>query len=432
MGSSRNGLLSRVSSLMMCAAIAVAAGYVLSAPPAAAAEPVTLHFWVAWDPTLPDAKIAQDQIKQYEASHPGVTIDVQDMSFGAMHDKLVTALAGGQPPDVSWGLAEWLGELNRMGALADLTQPASTWPDRAALYPNALAGLTIDGHLMALPHYLGIRALLYHGDLLKQAGIAAPPTRWDELIADSEKIHAKTGKYGFGVSDDTVRAPQELFTLMAQNNVAVAEPRGEGRYRNDWDTDQAQLGRMTEVLALYKTMLDKGAIAPNATSWGWEEEDNNFALGQYAMVMDGSWMHLHVAQYPDSMKDVAISPPPALARAATYFEINPLYVYKASPHPKEAFAFASFLDSKGYQSVARPEDSPRMDVTGKDIWGTEFSKLAAIGHAFPPIALGQVARDMQEAIGRVLLKKEDPATVATWLGRAINKALRQSGELASS
>ncbi len=418
---------------MKLSGIALGLGLALGGIGAArAAPPVTLHFWVAWDPALPDAKIAQNKIAAFEKLHPDITIDVQDMSFAAMHDKLVTAIAGGQPPDVSWGLAEWLGEMNRMGALADLTDDASAWPDRSAIYPGVLKALTINGRLMALPHYLGIRGLLYHADMLSKAGIATPPATWDELVGDAARIHAATGKYAFGVANDSVRAPQELFTLMAENDVRLAEPRAGGRFRNNWDTDAAQLKRMTEVLTLYQTMLAKGVIAPNATSWGWEEEDNNFALGQYAMVMDGSWMHLHEAQYPDSMRDVQIAPPPRLAKAATYFEVNPIYVYKASPHPKEAFEFASFLDSKDYQSAARPDDSPRQDVAGTDKWGTEFAKLTPIGEALPPIALGQVSRDMQEAIGRVLLRHQEPATVAAWFGRAINKDLRQSGELASS
>ena len=40
-----------------------------------------------------------------------------------------------------------------------------------------------NGRLMALPHYLGIRALLYHQDMLKKAGIAAPPDSWSQLVA---------------------------------------------------------------------------------------------------------------------------------------------------------------------------------------------------------------------------------------------------------
>jgi len=51
---------------------------------------------------------------------------------------------------------------------------------------------------------------------------------------------------------------------------------------------------------------------------------------------------------------------------------------------------------------------------------------------FPPVALGQITRAMEESIGRVLLKKEDPAEVAAWLAKQVNRALRQSGELSSS
>src|SRR3978361_11515 len=110
-------MLEAVRRAGLAAAGLVGAGLLLAGAVSAprAAEPITLHFWAAWDPALPDAKIAQQKIAAFEASHPGVKIDVQDMAFGALHDKLITAIAGGQAPDVSWGLIEWLGELNRMG-----------------------------------------------------------------------------------------------------------------------------------------------------------------------------------------------------------------------------------------------------------------------------------------------------------------------------
>ena len=48
---------------------------------------------------------------------------------------------------------------------------------------------------------------------------------------------------------------------------------------------------------------------------------------------------------------------------------------------------------------------------------------------FPPVALGAITRDMIELVGRTLLKDEDPEAVAKWLAAAINKDLKQSGEL---
>ena len=319
------------------------------AGPALAADPVTLNFWVSWSPDEADAIAAKKEIAAYEQAHPGVKIDVQNITYDALHDKLLTALAGGDAPDLSWGLPEWLGELNKMGALRDLTEDAKTWPDRSAIYPNVLDALTIDGHLLAMPHYLGIRALLVHQDMLKAAGIAEPPKTWDELIADAQTIKQKTGKFGFGIAGTGVRSPQELIMYLAQNGLSIADRQPDGKYKNTWADDKDKLAKAAEVFAFYKSLLDKGAINPDGVSWGWEEEDTNFSLGQYAMVIDGAWMDSRAAQNPQTMKDVAIVAPPYKMKPATFFEINPFYVFKAGKHPKETW---DFVDLHGRQGVS--------------------------------------------------------------------------------
>jgi len=393
-----------------------------------AADPVTLHFWVAWDPQMADGIAAKQQIADYEKSHPGITIDVQNITYDALHSKLLTALAGGDAPDLSWGVPEWMGELSRMGALRDLTEDAKTWADEKAIYPNVIDALSIDGHLAAVPHYLGIRALLYHQDVLTAAGISAPPKTWDELLADAKAIKAKTGKFGFGIAGSGVRSPQELIMYLAQNGVSLAERQPDGKYKNTWLDDQAKLAKATEVFAFYKSLIKEGAINPDGASWGWEEEDTNFALGQYAMVVNGSWMGGRLTTNPKEMADVRVTAPPAGRKAATFFEVAPYYIFKGK-HPKEPWEFASFLMSKDYQTAVYRDRSPRSDVQGDVIWGKPFTALAPIGVGFPPVALGAITRDMEDSIGRVLLKNEDPKAVADWLGKQVNKSLKQNGEL---
>ena len=39
--------------------------------PARADEPVTIHFWVAWDPQNLDGKAAKAEIASFEQAHPG-------------------------------------------------------------------------------------------------------------------------------------------------------------------------------------------------------------------------------------------------------------------------------------------------------------------------------------------------------------------------
>ena len=396
----------------------------------ARAESVTLNFWAAWDPTLTEVKAAQGKIAAFEAAHPNIRIATQTIAYDALHDKLVAAVSGGDAPDLSWGLSEWLGELHRMGALADLSKDAQGWADQAAIYPNALAALRVDGALRALPNYLGIRALLYHADMLKAAKIGEPPRTWGDLVADAKAIKAATGKSGFGIAGRGVRAPQELLMFLAQNDVTLAERGRDGKYRNTWADDPAQMKRAAEVFAFYRDMLNEGVIPEQSAGWGWEEEDTNFSLGQYAMVVDGPWIKGRAAQSPEAMKDVLVAPPPMKAKAATFLEVAPLYLFKGK-HPREAWEFASFLMGRDFQSTLFPDNSPRQDITGDKIWGEGFTALTPTGVAYPPIALGSIPRDMEEAVGRVLLKKQDPAEVAGWLGQAVNKSLRQSGQLST-
>ena len=147
---------------------------------------VTLNFWIGASPSLPMSIEEQKQIALFEKAHPNIHIATQYIVYGPLHDKLLTAIAGGDAPDVSWGLIEWFGELSRMGALRDMTPLVAQWPDKDKIYPTVWKALTIDGQVLAMPHYLGLRALLYHADMLQQAGIAAPPKTWDELLADTQ------------------------------------------------------------------------------------------------------------------------------------------------------------------------------------------------------------------------------------------------------
>ncbi len=402
-----------------------------AAPRARAADPVTIKFWAAWSPSDADYQSGLRLIAAYEQSHPGLKIEMQNITFDALHDKLVTAVAGGDAPDISWGLAEWLGELTRMNALADLTPLVAAWPDRAAIYPDALRALTVDGKLRAMPNYIGLRAMLYHADMLKAANVEVPKT-WPELLAAAPKITAATGKPAFGIAGTGVRSPQELLVFLAQNDVLIARPVSGGRYRNTWGDDKDEHARAAEVFTFYQTLQAKQAMSPDAKGWGWQEEDTNFSLGQYAMVMDGAWMQSYLAINPKTMADVRIAPPPFARKPATFFEVNPFYVFRTSTVPQATWEFAQYMGSKEWQTACNPGRSVRMDVIRPDQWGEGFTSLASTGIVFPPVALGGITRAMQDSIGRVLLQGETPDATATWLSDQINRSLKRSGELGAT
>ncbi|MBT2737259.1 ABC transporter substrate-binding protein [Bacillus sp. ISL-7] len=394
-------------------------------------EQVTINYWASWAPGSEEEIKTKEQIKKFEEEHPNIKINTQVITFDALHDKLVAAISGGASPDISWGLSEWFGEFNKMGALQDLSPYVNNWTDKDKIYPNVMKALTYEGKVTALPQYLGIRALLYHEDMLKAAGIQEPPKTFDDLLNAADQVKKATGKEAFGIAGKGVRSPQELLAYLASNDVKIAEKMDDGKYKNTWKDNPDQLAKAAEVFKFYQNLQDKGVIPADAKAWGWEEEDTNFAIGKYAMVVNGPWIEDRAKQNPKEMKDVKVAAPPYIEKPATFLEISPLYLYKSSKHPKETWEFASYILGEEWQSNIRPTNSPRSDVVSDSQWGKGFTDLAPTGVTYPEISLGAVTKSMEDALGKALLQKENPKKVAEWLSDAINSDLKKSGELSS-
>ncbi|MDM5336641.1 sugar ABC transporter substrate-binding protein [Fictibacillus enclensis] len=392
---------------------------------------VTLNFWSAISPGTEEERKTNELIKKFEKEHPNIIIKTQVITYDMLHDKLVAAISANDAPDLSWGLSEWFGELNQMGALQDLTPYINKWKDKDEIYPNVMKALTYEGKVTALPQYLGIRALLYHENMLKESGMASPPKTWDELIDAGTKIKKATGKEAFGIAGSGVRAPQELLAYLASNNVKIAEKQKDGKFKNTWQDNPDELNRVAEVFSFYKQLLDKGVIKNDAKSWGWQEEDTNFSLGQYAMVVNGPWIQDREKESPETMKDVKIAPPPFNEKPATFLEISPLYLYKGSKHPKETWEFASYILSEEWQKSVRATNSPRKDVVSNSQWGKGFTALTETGVTYPEVSLGGITKNMEDSLAKALLEKENPKKVAEWLSKSINQSLQKNGQLSN-
>ncbi|MBW5447596.1 extracellular solute-binding protein [Cohnella sp. CFH 77786] len=427
-GSSENGSSASPSASESASASASASE---SAGSGDSGKPITLNMWAALDSTEAGKKTLA-KIEAFNNLQKDVQVNVQIISYDVMHDKLIAAINAGDAPDLTWGLSEWFGELNKMDALADMTPYIDKWEDKSKIFPNVLDAVTVDGKVKALPNYLGIRALLYHKDILAQAGYNAPPKTWDELLKMASVIKEKTGKEAFGIAGKGVRSPQELMMYLAQNGLTVADRQADGKYKNTWADNPDQLKKAAEVFKFYQDLLATKTIKSDAKTWGWEEEDQNFALGQYAMVVNGPWMEGRAKDNPDTMKDVEIAAPIYSEKPATFLEVAMLFPFK-SDHPDATWKLASYLIGKDYQTeINYAGNSPRSDVQATNKWGKDFLALAPQGQVFPPVSLSGITTALEDSLARAMLKNDKPEVVAQWLSDAINESLRKTGELSGS
>jgi N,N'-diacetylchitobiose transport system substrate-binding protein len=270
-----------VAALLAAVVAACGGGSDNSAPATQASKQSKLEgsidVWIM-DPGSP--KI-QGVIKQYgtdfEAAHPGTTINVQFVPWAQAHDKFVTAIAGGKVPDVAEMGTTWTPEFAAQGGLVE--QPKISKGDYVSSLVDAA---TFNGKVYGKPWYAGARALIYRKDILEKAGVK-PPTNWDETMAAAKAIKAKVpGVYP--VSFTGLSEHMYLPTIWQAGGQIATQ---------DGDTWKSALNSPEAAKALaYYASFYKDGLDPKAAV-GWEEPDAQtaFVNGDVAMLIAGGWTY---------------------------------------------------------------------------------------------------------------------------------------------
>jgi multiple sugar transport system substrate-binding protein len=134
--------------------------------------------------------LAQDFMTQY----PNVTVNVEPVPWDQAHQKLLTAIAGGETPDVSQIGTTWMAELAETGALAEA--PEGLTGRSAEFWEAAWSTVTVDETVYGAPWYVDTRVLYYRTDLLQEAGFEQPPATWDEVKQAAVALKEAGHRYG--------------------------------------------------------------------------------------------------------------------------------------------------------------------------------------------------------------------------------------------
>ncbi|HCS38320.1 MAG TPA: sugar ABC transporter substrate-binding protein [Anaerolineaceae bacterium] len=171
-----------------------------SAPEAAATEapadgkPVTLEFWTFSD-YASDAggDMMKTFISEFEAAHPGVTINITGKGGDELNTGIVTSAASGTIPDIYMGTTSQGALFTGINAMANVYDSWMAMPEdyRSQFDPNMISEVTpVDGEMYAMP-FTGYATFLYRNlTVLEAAGIdpATPINTWDEWLAQQKQI----------------------------------------------------------------------------------------------------------------------------------------------------------------------------------------------------------------------------------------------------
>jgi len=147
--------------------------------------PTELSF-LMWGDGGDTQKAYQDVITEFEAANPDITVNAEFFNTNDYDNILKTRLSGGAGPDI-YGFD--LGNIDTFvadGFAADLSDGGESYLSK--LTPEAAKDSQRAGGTYNLPISLSGNGIIYNKALFEKAGIAAPPTTYTELLADSKKL----------------------------------------------------------------------------------------------------------------------------------------------------------------------------------------------------------------------------------------------------
>ena len=286
----------------------------------------TIRFWQFWD-----VAVIEPMIEQFEADHPGIRVEVEQLTWKSGLEKIQAALASGTQPDLCELGSTWVPRFSYEGVLADVTEVYEAYADSFLLWDSAMW----NGRVYGLPWVQGSRALFYNRDLFRQAGLDPddPPETWVELLAAAQAIDALGSDVeGFGLNLGERYVLYKKFMAFAWGNG--------GRILDDHGSVRVDGDETREALEYYLE-LSKFSLKEKQ-----EILDHHFKIGKLGMQISGAWnLRNYRLEAPNLDYGVALVPRPAVDRGthASFAGAEMLVVFEGSEMTAESIALARFL-----------------------------------------------------------------------------------------
>ncbi|HSK35469.1 MAG TPA: sugar ABC transporter substrate-binding protein [Actinomycetota bacterium] len=326
-------------------------------------------------------KLAAD----FQKENPDATVEVTAVPWDGAHDKIATAIAGRQTPDVSLLGTTWMGEFSSGGGLDPVPANLVNGED---FFEGAWNTVAVKGTPYGVPWYTDTRVLFYRKDLADKAGVQAPTT-WEELKTFTKALQDQGGaRYGTYMQPSGRGTWQTLVPFVWQaGGSLVNDPASPSEYT--LDTPQWR-----EALEFQKSFYDEKLSQATALQPG--EIESKFARGELGSVVSGPW---HVGLVKDqgvTDDQLGLAVMPKDQTGTSFVGGGNLAVFKDAKNREGAWKFVQWL--------ARPETQQKWYDISKDL---PAAKAAWEG--------GSLASDPHLKVFNTQLQDaQAPPAVATW------------------
>jgi multiple sugar transport system substrate-binding protein len=322
--------------------------------------------------------------KDFEAANPNAKVHVTAVPWDAAHDKIATAIAGRQTPDVSLVGTTFMAEFAKSGAL----DPVPSVIDGNQFFAGARDTTMVNGTAYGVPWYVETRLLYYRTDLASRAGVQAP-TSWGDLTAFAKAMKEKSGaKWGINLQAGNKGTWQTFMPFAWQAGASITD--GSGK---KFTLDSPE---MVKALEYYKSFF-AAQLSPDALLRPGELEQG-FVDGSFGAFFSGPW-HIGLikeqggAGFADKW---SVARMPREMTGTSFVGGGDIAVFKDAKNRDAAWKFVQYL--------TRPEVQVK--------WYTEVGDLPSVKSAWQDPKLS--GDPLLKKFGEQLDDAKSPPAIATW------------------
>jgi multiple sugar transport system substrate-binding protein len=365
----------------------------------------------------------QSVIKDFEAAHPTVRVDLKVYSWTEGPGKIAQMVKQGHPPEIARVATTSIPQYVSAGLIDPLDAEIS--PDfRAQFIPTLInQAAQYQGRTFGLPITTSTRALYYNKTLFQRAGIASPPTTWDEMRDDAIKISALGGGvHGLGLQGAGPDVDVYYYYFLLGNGGEMLAPDG---IRAAFNTPAG-----TQALSYLQGLVKAGATEPDPSTVSRTDLESGFVAGRYGMILTAT----KLASQLDKTKpfEYGLAPIPYNTQPATIGVVDSLVMFSHAGNKAAAWSFIQFI----YQEKYRVRYALTEGVLPETIAAANDPQFAGnatmkffedqIPHAqFVPLSEqgDTISKTVGHAVASAYVGQQSAATVLETAAASVNEAL---------
>lgn len=378
---------------LLCAAVAAAVFSALFFPsPSAAVQKAKDGIVLTFMNTMNDEEneTLLQLVGEFSRKNPGIKVQIENISFYDAKAHLEKKFSEGVLPDIMRVEIRLVAPYAKAGMFRELDSLIATG-DYVDYLPYLYKFSVVNQHLFAVPQVADCLIFFYNKKQLMEAGFSEAPKTMDQFLKCAQKLTVdedgntgdstlfnryKTARYGFSYHFESYYLLPFVFSFGGN----VCDDAGNPLLKSE---------KTKSAFRFIFDLKNKYNVVPAKIDpkFGHDFTLMEFMDGRASMIIDGPWnirKLLKGSAFSGDRSNLGVATIPRKEVSGSPIGGQYLAVSSKCAHPKEAYAFINFINSKeaqvrfGKQNYLIPTRKSAMDEIGKDTAEPDHAIRAAL------------------------------------------------------